>query len=112
MNKETLWDNYPNLKTFFETSNGTKFFKESDAKTHAATLEDKTVKTLNRPMEDAPKSPDDLTPMQLAKLRIEAIEALETVEAIEAALKGETAKTVIAAGNAKIEAIKASQTQD
>ena len=51
----------------------------------------------------------DLTPMQKAELRIVAIEKMETVADVEDALKGETAKTVIAAGESRIKTLKAAQ---
>lgn len=58
---------------------------------------------------DQPAAPETLTPMALAKLRVEAIDKLETVEAVEEVLKGETAKSVIKAGAAKIEALNAAE---
>ncbi len=44
-----------------------------------------------------------LTPMAAAKLRKEVILKLDSVEKVKAALDGETAKTVIAAGKQRIE---------
>lgn len=49
---------------------------------------------------------DDLNPMQKAKLRVREIEKLATVSEVEAALKGETAPSVIKAGETRIKAIQ------
>ncbi len=123
MKKPDVFKSHPKLEEYFETSDGTKFFQEHDAKTFSRTLKDKSVKTVKRPAEveaDEPvtktpadkstkgSKPEGLTPMQKAKLRIEAIEKMETVAGVEEALKEETAKSVIAAGKAHIEAIEAS----
>lgn len=45
---ENVFEQYPNLEEYYETSDGQKFFKESAAKTHARTLEDKKVTTVKR----------------------------------------------------------------
>lgn len=108
MKDKNVFDTHPKLKECFQTSDGTPFFQEHDAHTHARSLEDKEVKHLKRPVKAIKATKKKLTPMQEAQLRAEAIGKLETVEAVEAALKGETAKTVIAAGEEKIAAIKAS----
>ena len=47
MSKDTFKNN-PDLKEYFETSDGTQFYKEDLAKNHARDLEDKTVKSVSR----------------------------------------------------------------
>ncbi len=44
----SLFKQYPNLQVYFETSDGTQFYKEETAKTHAKSLQDKEVKTVKR----------------------------------------------------------------
>ncbi|MDB4157969.1 hypothetical protein N9609_00610 [bacterium] len=105
---------YPDLKSYHETSDGQKFFIPTDAANHARTLIDKTVKEVKRgssKKEAANDSKDSkLNAIQAAKLRKEAIEKLETVEAVEKALETETAKSVKAAGEKRIEELKAFST--
>lgn len=59
-----------------------------------------------QPSNDNAPNLDDLTPMQKAKLRVHAIKKLDSVSEVEAALKGETAKSVIEAGQTRIKAIQ------
>ena len=47
MSKDTFKDN-PELQEYFETSDGTAFYKEDLAKNHARNLEDKSVKPVFR----------------------------------------------------------------
>ena len=47
MSKDTF-KNHPDLQEYFETSDGTQFYKEDLAKNHARDLEDKTVKQVSR----------------------------------------------------------------
>jgi len=123
MKKPDVFKAHPKLEKYFKTSDGTKFFQEHDAITHGKSLKDKTVEPVKRPAEveaDEPvkkpgtkkpekdSTPGELTPMQKAKLRIEAIEKMETVAEVEKALEEETAKSVKAAGQERIEAIEAS----
>lgn len=131
MNK--VFKQHPNLKEYHETSDGTKFFNPHDAKNHAKSLKDNTVKTVKRGAASEPEADQktsksakaekpaakstgkksdkvdskDLTPMAAAKLRVEAIEKLKTVKEVEAALEGETANSVKKAGQDRIAAIKA-----
>lgn len=108
-----------NLEAYHQTSDGTKFFREYDAKSHARGLKDKEIKRVKRKDEvseentDAPAKKEkkaskgkSLTPMQEAKLRAEAVDKLENVEAVKEALKDETAKSVIKAGEARIETLE------
>ena|SRR5690554_257564 len=116
----------PNLLFLFRTSDGTHFYENSDAINHGKTLKDRSVVKVGRndapakaPKAEAPKSKKEkaekevdtkeLTPMAMAKLRVEAIEKLETVAEIEKALEGETAKTVLKAGAERIAAIQAEE---
>lgn len=114
-----IFKNNPNLKHYFKTSDGMAFFHEHHANTHAKTLEDRDVEKVKRPKDKKSASKDQdksqngnknngtqETAAQAAKRRKEAIVKLETVEEVEKALEGETAKSVINAGNARIEEIK------
>lgn len=119
MKKQDVFTANPKLAKYYKTSDGVKFFREHDAKTHARTLKDKDVETVKRPAgstakdsekktaskAENPEGGEELTPMQKAKLRVEAIEKMATVEEVEKALEEETAKSVIKAGKARIEAI-------
>ncbi|MBK5213633.1 MAG: hypothetical protein JJE55_08245 [Flavobacteriaceae bacterium] len=131
-----VFKNHPNLKKYYQTADGTKFFQEDHAKNHARSLEDRTVATVIRGVSGKTEAPvekqaskakpskaakaensgtvdsKDLTLMQAAKLRVEAIEKLETVKEIIKALEGETAKSVKTAGTERIAAINASKALD
>lgn len=111
-----IFKNHPELEKYYETSDGTAFYNESNARNHARTLEDKTVKAVNRNPET--KEPEKKkqkpkngkpNPFESAKLRIEAINELNTVEEVEQALSEETAKTVLKAGAERIAALKAEE---
>jgi SOS-response transcriptional repressor LexA len=109
MKPEKVFKQHQSISSFFETSDGTKFFTKNLAQHHAKSLEDKAVKEVKKSAKQ--NSPDSKTNKSIklgASERIEAINALETVEAIELALKDETAKTVIAAGEEKIKTINES----
>ena len=139
MNK--VFKKHPNLSKYYETSDGTPFFRDHDAKNHAKSLKDKTVKTVERGAEpvkektvkavktsekvEAPKTEKaaktsdkkevekgKLTPMQEAKLRVDAINEMATIAEVEKALEGETAKSVRKAGEERIAAIKATDALD
>lgn len=45
---EAILAQYPDASVVYVTSNGFGFFRESDARDHAATLRDKTVTTVKR----------------------------------------------------------------
>lgn len=87
----------PDLQAYHETSDGRAFYKANDAKNHAKTLTDKTVKLVERGEES-----EDNTGTATAKKQeyaadvIAAIEAADTLEALEA-YKGDTRTTVVAA---------------
>ncbi|MGJ5643208.1 hypothetical protein [Formosa sp. S-31] len=117
MSTDKVFKRNPNLGRYFKTSDGTPFYKKEHAKTHARGLKDKSVEEVVKPVakveadskkasEKTEANLEDLTPMQKAKLRIRAIKKLDTVEAVKAALEGETAKTVIEAGELRIKAIQ------
>lgn len=111
MKSENTFKQHPNLKSYHETSDGTKFFTPSDAANHARTLTDKKVKEVKRGSEkkatNNSKDSKQLNAIKAAKVRKEAIEKLDTVEAVEKALKNETAKSVKEAGGKRIEELKA-----
>ncbi len=48
-----VFKKYPKLDRYYETSDGMKFFRENDARNHAKTLDDKSVKTVVKPVKDA-----------------------------------------------------------
>lgn len=111
-----IFKNHPELEKYYETSDGTAFYNESNARNHARTLEDKTVKAVNRetekkePVKKEQKDKGEKpSPFAAAKLRIEAINELNTVEEVEQALSEETAKTVLKAGAERIAALKAEE---
>ncbi|WP_336069984.1 hypothetical protein [Mesoflavibacter sp. CH_XMU1404-2] len=114
MKPEKVFKANPSLKAYFETSDGTKFFTENNAKNHAKSLENKAVKKVERgavvSSDNKQKSntADKSSKKASTEERIAAINALDTVEAVTEALKGETAKTVKAAGAEKIKALEAS----
>ncbi|AUS04489.1 hypothetical protein [Pseudotamlana carrageenivorans] len=104
---KSVFKQHPHLKSYHETADGTKFFKPEHAKLHAKSLKDKAIKEVKRPvLESVEVVLEELTPMQKAKLRVRDIKKLDTVEAVKAALEGETAKTVIEAGEQRIRAIQ------
>lgn len=110
MEPKNVFKAHPNLKSYFQTSDGVKFFTAHDAKTHARSLDDKSVEEVKRGSSKdnkTAKSKPEPSSFEKAKLRIDAIGALETVEEVEKALEGETAKTVREAGEKRIEAINA-----
>lgn len=41
----------PNMKSYFQTSDGTKFYDENSAKNHGKTLQDQSVEEVKRPAE-------------------------------------------------------------
>lgn len=46
--RQDYFKNYPGVNEFHFTSDGTAFFTEADAKSHAASLEDKKVESVKR----------------------------------------------------------------
>ena len=51
MKNQDVFKANPKLTKYFKTSDGVKFFRDHDAKTHARTLKDKEVETVKRPAE-------------------------------------------------------------
>lgn len=97
---ENLFKQYPNLEEYFETSDGQKFFKETAAKTHARTLEDKKVTAVNRAdFEQKPKSANEILALvsemdlETAKMYLEQEKSLEIPRAtVLKALEGKINK--------------------
>lgn len=118
MKPEKVFKAHSNLKLYFETSDGVKFFTKNTAENHAKTLENRFVKEVKRT--SFKKSDIDGagaknknegektngTPAQGAKKRKEAIIKLETVVEVEKALESETAASVKTAGAERIEELK------
>lgn len=105
------------LDKYFETADGNCFYTEHNAKTHARKLEDKNVKKVRRASQVDTTSQDDkkakkLNAMQAAKLRADIIAAVETSEEVKELLKDETAKSVIKAGEARLEVLNQTETND
>ena len=95
--KNQVFESNPNMKEYFETSDGQPFYKKQDAELHARSLKDKKVTLVERPAKDEkPKN---------AKEVIELISVAQTVEAVEALIEGDKRATVITAGQAAIEAL-------
>lgn len=86
----------PALEKFHQTSDGQAFYNDSDARLHAKTLKDKTVKVVNKGDAQATAAEDKKVKPASATDVIAAIEAAETLEALEA-YKGDTRATVVAA---------------
>ena len=110
MNK--VFKQHPNLKEYHETSDGVKFHTDDNAKAHAKSLKDKSIKKVVRGKaepEPEPNAPEKVNPMQAAKLRVEAIEKMQSIAEIEKALEDETAKSVLKAGSERIAAIQATE---
>ena len=109
MKPEKVFKANPSLKAYFETSDGTKFFTENNAKNHAKKVErGAVVSSDNKQKSNTSNASDKGNKKASTEERIAAINALDTVEAVTEALKGETAKTVKAAGAEKIKALEAS----
>ncbi|WP_435138906.1 hypothetical protein [Formosa sp. A9] len=125
MSKDQVFEKQPSLERYFKTSDGKEFYKHHHAKMHADGLKDKKIEEVVNP---SPKpievstpqaktvananANEELTPMQKAQLRVDAINAMQTVDEVESALVGETAKTVKAAGEERIKALQASKAND
>ena len=135
-NQDQVFKQHPSLKSYHKTSDGTPFYKKENAQAHARGLKDKKVtEVVNPDPKSAPSAPvqkpaskkdkgsnkpestpsknqntldklEDLTPMQKAKLRKNAIAKLESVEAVKEALKDETAPSVLKAGEERIIALE------
>jgi hypothetical protein len=131
---------YPEINTFYVTTDLQCFTSPGNARLHAKWLEDDTIHVMHRnapvygpeeqpteqeeapeqeevaeeapeqeeAIEEAPEEEEatEEVPAKLsAQERIAAIEACSTVEEVDALMNGERAKTVIAAGEARIKAI-------
>lgn len=90
--KENIFEQYPNLEEYFETSDEQKFFKETAANTHSRTLEDKEVKrVLKKDFKEAlkpktiPIKKVELEELKalLEKEKSEKIPNIERIEALE-----------------------------
>ncbi|NIJ45057.1 hypothetical protein FHR24_001496 [Wenyingzhuangia heitensis] len=105
-----VFQEHKNLKEYHETSDGNKFFDALMAKNHAKGLKVKEVKSYKRE-DHKPKKKEKVVKLS-AEDRIKAVEVLETIEAVEDALKDETAKTVLTAGEKRIEELTAASSGD
>lgn len=70
-----LFKQYPEMSEYYQTSDGTPFFKEETANTHARTLKDKRVKTVYRPDEN--ENDEDLPKTETAKEIIEKLKEMD-----------------------------------
>jgi hypothetical protein len=48
---DNIFVQHPNLEQYFKTADGQAFYEHSDAKLHTKSLDDKSVETINRPIE-------------------------------------------------------------
>lgn len=97
-----IFKDNPALERFHQTSDGTPFFNDGDARNHAKTLKDKTVKVVNKSDVAAAPAEDKKAKPALAADVIAAIEAAEDLAALEQ-YKDDTRPTVVAAFNKKTE---------
>ena len=113
------------VESLYTTSDGQCFKKEGNAYSHAKTLEDSTVEELDRKLKPVKKEEATTesgnaggsesggsTTKLTAEERIAKINKAETVDQVNELLEGEKAKTVKAAGAAKIEALQADEEKD
>ncbi len=110
MKNQDIFKRHPKMTSYFETSDGVKFFTNHHAKGHAKSLGNKDVvevKKKNLLKVSKPVKSSDLTSMQKAKLRAEYVKKLDNIEDVNEALKGETASTVLKAGEDRIAELKA-----
>ncbi|NRR90656.1 hypothetical protein HSX10_03660 [Winogradskyella undariae] len=99
--EKSIWDLNPDLKAYYETSDGHKFFSEDAAKTYAHQNKDVTYDgEVKRP------NKNKVTPILEEILRAKAIAKLTTVEEVNKALEGEVEQSVIEAGKAQISIIE------
>lgn len=91
------------LKKLYQTSDGTKFYHEQDAKNHALTLKDRKVEEVDRVLTESKSEPkkDKKSAVEL----IAEINQVETLEALEA-YEGYKQATVIKAIETKREALQ------
>lgn len=59
MKKDTIFEQHPTLKKYFQTSDGTAFYTQDAANNHAKTLSDKEVKEVERNDEPADEPEDE-----------------------------------------------------
>lgn len=95
----TIFNDNPELNAYHETSDGKAFYTPNDAKNHAKTLTDKTVKLVERGNEPSDENAKPAKPAKAEEL-ITAINAVTTVEALEP-FAADTRKTVKEAYDAK-----------
>lgn len=102
-----IFEQNPKLDVIYKTSDKTPFYTELNAKSHARSLEDKTVEKVTRAsVLKASKDSSKTTTKPSAEDRVKTISALATVEEVKAALKGEKATTVKFAGTKRIEELE------
>lgn len=82
MAEDKIFKAHPSLEVYYKTADGQPFYKEHDAKNHAKTLTDKTVKKVEKTVVD---SDDELTVDEIKALAKEATD----VAVLEELLKEE-----------------------
>lgn len=65
---DKTFEQYPNLKEYFTTSDGEKFYNDNSAQLHARTLKDKAVQKVERPAGKVVKLPTDAPKSEMEKL--------------------------------------------
>jgi hypothetical protein len=92
----------PELNVLHATSDGQCFAKPNEARMHAKSLEDDKVQVHYRGSFEVVEEAPEEAPKLSAEERIAKINECATVEEVDLLMNGEKAKTVIAAGEAKI----------
>lgn len=94
---DNTFENNPNLKEYFQTSDGEKFYTKNMAENHARDLKDRSVTMVGRPAEqEARESAKDI----IAKVPEMDLETAQ--EYLDAEIEGSPRKTVTDALIARI----------
>lgn len=101
-----LFKQYPNMSEYYETSDGTPFFKIETANTHARTLENKKVKTIVRPEEKDDEIKTETAKEIIAKIPEMDLETAQDYLAAEESLEAPR-KTVVDALEKRIAELQA-----
>jgi hypothetical protein len=95
---DNTFENNPNLKEYFQTSDGEKFYTKNMAENHARDLKDRSVTTVSRPADKEVKETAADIIAKAPEMDLEtAEEYLETENALE-----KPRKTVVEALEARI----------
>ena len=101
-----LFKQYPFMSEYYETSDGTPFFKIETANTYARTLKDKKVKTIYRPEESNEEIKTETAKEIIAKTAEMDLETAQDYLAAEESLESPR-KTVVDALEKRITELQA-----